>query len=284
MSLSGCFRNQSPMSFNHNAVAKQVVVSPDTATGSVRTGLSLPLVTIITATFNAGHALPRTIRSIRELTYKNIEWLVIDGNSSDNTIKLIHENNDIISEWISEPDSGIYDAWNKGVSKAKGDWIAFLGAGDAYKPESIGRYVDAILAADKTLEFVSSRVEIVDRAGVVYREYGDCFNWHIIQSYMNIAHVGALHHRSLFDRYGLFDCTYRSSADYDFFMRCGERLKSLYLPIVTGSMLIGGTSDRYSGIYETYLIHRKYGAGRMEVLRWWFACVKRFVRPLLRGY
>jgi glycosyltransferase involved in cell wall biosynthesis len=272
------------MSFNLNSVAEQIVVRPDKAISSVRLGQSLPLVTIITATFNAAHELPRTIQSIRELTYKNIEWIVIDGNSSDNTIKLIHDNGDIINEWISEPDSGIYDAWNKGVSKANGDWIAFLGAGDTYKPESISWYVDAILATDKILDFVSSRVEMVNSAGVVYREYGDSFNWEIVQKYMNIAHVGALHHRSLFDRYGFFDCTYRSSADYDFFMRCGERLKSLYLPVVTGSMLIGGVSDRYSGIYETYLIHRKYGAGRMEILRWWFACIKRFIRPLSRGY
>ena len=224
------------MSFNHNSVTEQIVVRPDKAINSVRLGESLPLVTIITATFNAAHELPRTIRSIRELTYKNIEWLVIDGNSSDNTIKLIHDNNDIISEWISEPDSGIYDAWNKGVSKAKGDWIAFLGAGDAYKPEAISWYVDAILASGKTLDFVSSRMEMVSSAGVVYREWGGSFNWNIIQRYMNIAHVGALHHRSLFDRYGFFDCTYRSSADYEFLMRCGERLRSLYLPIVTSSM------------------------------------------------
>ena len=224
------------MSFNHNSVTEQIVVRPDKAINSVRLGESLPLVTIITATFNAAHELPRTIRSIRELTYKNIEWLVIDGNSSDNTIKLIHDNNDIISEWISEPDSGIYDAWNKGVSRAKGDWIAFLGAGDAYKPEAISWYVDAILASGKTLDFVSSRMEMVSSAGVVYREWGGSFNWNIIQRYMNIAHVGALHHRSLFDRYGFFDCTYRSSADYEFLMRCGERLRSLYLPIVTSSM------------------------------------------------
>jgi glycosyltransferase involved in cell wall biosynthesis len=272
------------MSVSHNSFTEQIVVRPDKATSSVRLDQSLPLVTIITATFNAENELPRTIQSIRELRYENIEWLVIDGNSSDNTIKLIRDNADIIDEWISEPDSGIYDAWNKGVSKANGDWIAFLGAGDTYKPESISWYVDAILATDKILDFVSSRVEMVNSAGVVYREYGDSFNWEIVQKYMNIAHVGALHHRSLFDRYGFFDCTYRSSADYDFFMRCGERLKSLYLPVVTGSMLIGGVSDRYSGIYETYLIHRKYGAGRMEILRWWFACIKRFIRPLSRGY
>jgi cellulose synthase/poly-beta-1,6-N-acetylglucosamine synthase-like glycosyltransferase len=96
-----------------------------------------PLITIITSTYNAAEYLPRTIKSVREQTYTNIEWIIVDGNSKDNTVELIRQNEDVIDYWVSEPDSGIYDAWNKGVSLANGDWIAFLGAGDSYKPDAI---------------------------------------------------------------------------------------------------------------------------------------------------
>ena len=89
------------------------------------TRAGLPLITIITATYNAAQYLPRTIKSIREQTYENIEWIIIDGNSTDETIELIQQNEDVIDYWMSEPDAGIYDAWNKGISLARGEWIAF---------------------------------------------------------------------------------------------------------------------------------------------------------------
>jgi glycosyltransferase involved in cell wall biosynthesis len=160
-----------------------------------------PLVTIITATFNAASHLPRTIQSVRELTYKNIEWIVVDGGSTDQTVELIIKNEDVIDYWVSEPDEGIYDAWNKGVEKANGEWIAFLGAGDVYKPEAITNYVDAIQASVSKPNFASSRVQLVNDAGLVLREWGSCFDWTKFIKFMNIAHVGSLHHKELFEKY-----------------------------------------------------------------------------------
>lgn len=245
---------------------------------------SSPLVTIITATFNAADHLHRTIQSIRGLTYKNIEWIVIDGNSTDQTIELIKRNEDIVDYWVSEPDGGIYDAWNKGVSMARGEWIAFLGAGDTYKPESITAYIEAIKASSVAPDLVSSRVQLVDSDGVVLREWGGLFNWDVFRKYMNIAHVGSLHHRRLFENFGHFDTAYKSSADYDFLMRGGAELKALYIDQVTALMLGGGASNGYKGIYETYLIQRRFGAGASAKVRYWIACVKRFIRPACRGY
>lgn len=85
---------------------------------------------IITVTFNAESSLPKTIDSIRKQTYKDIELIVIDGKSTDNTVSVIESNKDIITNYLSEKDSGIYDAMNKGINRASGDFCLFLNAGD----------------------------------------------------------------------------------------------------------------------------------------------------------
>lgn len=91
---------------------------------------NLPLVSIITVTYNVKDVLLACLKSIEEQTYPNIEYIVIDGNSTDGTIDLLTNNNDKIDYWISEPDNGIYDAMDKGVKIANGEWILFLGADD----------------------------------------------------------------------------------------------------------------------------------------------------------
>jgi glycosyltransferase involved in cell wall biosynthesis len=243
-----------------------------------------PLISIITATFNAVDHLPRTIKAVRELTYQNIEWIIVDGNSSDATVDLFRQNEDIIDYWVSEPDGGIYDAWNKGVSIAKGEWISFLGAGDTYKPGSINAYIKAIQASSVIPDLVSSRVQLVTDDDVVLLEWGDCFDWDTFQKYMNIGHPGALHNRILFEKFGHFDTIFKSSADYDFLMRCGKAIKPLYLNEVTVNMIVGGISDSNTSIYETYAIQRKYVSIFKATYRYWFARTKRLVRPFLRGY
>ena len=243
-----------------------------------------PLVTIITATFNAAVHLPHTIKSIRELTYDNIQWIVVDGASKDSTVELIQQNDDVIDYWISEPDSGIYDAWNKGVSLAQGEWIAFVGAGDSYISNAIDIYMDVINASPTKLDLASSRVRLVDSYGLEKRVWGAAFNWRLFKSYMTIAHVGALHHKGLFEKFGFFDTSYTSAGDYEFLMRCGAHLNAIYLDVITSEMLIGGISNGYKGLFETYLIQRKYGVGFSAKPRFWLSCAKRFIRPLLRGY
>jgi glycosyltransferase involved in cell wall biosynthesis len=246
--------------------------------------IGTPLVTIITATFNAEDHFSRTINSIRNLTYKNIEWIVVDGKSSDKTVELIQENDDVITYWISEADRGIYDAWNKGLLKANGDWVAFLGAGDTYETDSIANYMELIAQSSFKPDFVCSRVRLVNNLNYVLREIGGSFDWYLFKNHMVIAHVGALHNKSLFKKFGYFDTKYKVCADYDFLMRCGSKLHTLYLDRVTANMLVGGASNGYRCLYETYVIQRSFGAGFSAKTRYLIACAKRFVRPLLRGY
>jgi glycosyltransferase involved in cell wall biosynthesis len=255
--------------------------STDVPRGSRADG---PLISVVTATFNDAADLMLTVESMRGLAYLNVEWIVVDGGSSDGTVDFIRQNEDVIGYWLSEPDKGIYDAWNKGVSRARGEWIAFLGAGDRYHSDALDRYVEAIRARGRTPQLVSSRVRHVNRNGEVLRVWGGPFDREKLRRYMPIGHSGALHHRSLFERYGLFDTSYSSSSDYEFLMRCREQLDALFVDAVTADMLVGGVSNTYSGLFETYRIQKKYGEGATALLQLGVACAKRLVRPWLRGY
>lgn len=98
-----------------------------------------PLISIITSTYNCTSTLNDTINSILNQSYINLEYIIIDGNSTDGTIDIIKSSEQkfqkkkIVFKWISEPDKGIYDAWNKGLDKVTGDWIVFIGGDDFLK-------------------------------------------------------------------------------------------------------------------------------------------------------
>jgi glycosyltransferase involved in cell wall biosynthesis len=92
----------------------------------MKTAINKPLITVITVVYNDADNLAITLKSVAEQNYKDFEFLVIDGNSTDRTLEVIKQYEDIISTWISESDKGIYDAMNKGIKMAKGDYINFL--------------------------------------------------------------------------------------------------------------------------------------------------------------
>jgi glycosyltransferase involved in cell wall biosynthesis len=104
-----------------------------------------PRITIVTSTKNCAKELSITAKSIRAQTYSNIQWIIADGLSDDDTLRVIKYNEDIVSFWISEVDNGIYDAWNKACEFIDGDWVVFLGAGD-------------ILDNNNTLKIISNSI------------------------------------------------------------------------------------------------------------------------------
>ena len=103
----------------------------------VRSAVEQPVVSIITVTLNAAETLDRTIQSVINQTYKNLEYIVIDGGSKDRTPEIIAEYNHRIDQWISEPDHGISDAFNKGISCAKGEIVGILNASDWYELDAV---------------------------------------------------------------------------------------------------------------------------------------------------
>ena len=213
----------------------------------------LPLVTIITATYNAEKYLRETINSVIDQTYSNIEFIVIDGQSSDSTTKIIKEFETHIAYWVSEKDRGVYDAWNKALAIAKGEWICFLGADDILTPNAIEDYIQHInsLKGYKP-EFVSSKAKLVSHDLTFIREKGEAWHWNKFKVYMTCVHVGALHHRELFKKFGIYDTKYKVAADYELILRAQDSLKASFLNKHTVLMRVGGLSNNFRVFEETY--------------------------------
>jgi glycosyltransferase involved in cell wall biosynthesis len=213
--------------------------------------MSKPLVSIITAVYNSERFLEKTIQSVISQTYENIEYIIIDGGSIDGSINIIKKYHGAIDYWISEPDKGIYEAFNKGVLVSKGDWVSFLGAGDMYYEKAIENYVDRIFESrEKDLEYISSRNELISEEGKVLRIIGSQWQWKHFKRQMSVAHVGSLHHKRLFQKYGYFDPTYKISGDYELLLRAGENLRAGYIDEITTKILIGGVSHNYKQALE----------------------------------
>ena len=209
---------------------------------------SNPLISIITSSYNAANTIEATIQSILNQTYVNIEYIVIDGNSSDGTADIIAKYANHLSYWISEDDNGIYHAWNKGLKQAKGDWIGFLGADDIYYPDAIQNYVELISKSSNDLDFVSSRCEYVDKDLNFIKVLGQRWKWTKVRDRMVCAHCGALHSKNLFIKYGIFDESFKSAGDYALLLKAGPSLKADFLNKITLKMREGGISSSQQNI------------------------------------
>lgn len=208
----------------------------------------LPLVTVVTAVYNGQPHLKECLESVLAQDYPNIEHIILDGGSSDGTIEVLRQYNDKVAFWISEPDQGVYDAWNKGLRVARGEWLAFLGADDIYLPGAIKAYVD-LARKNPEAEFLSSKAKLNHPTG--YSPiFGGPWAWPRFSTAMSTVHVGSMHHRCMFERLGYFDKTYRIAGDYELMLRAKEALKTAFTPEVTVVMRAGGLSDSTAGLYE----------------------------------
>jgi glycosyltransferase involved in cell wall biosynthesis len=240
-----------------------------------------PKVSVITAAFNARDSIAACIESVLQQDYPNIEYIVVDAVSNDGTIDVLRRYEDRIDIWISEPDNGIYDAWNKGLNLAKGEWIAFLGADDAFVPGAIRRYME-VAAQLPSAEFLSSKAKLIHPSG--YSPiFGGPWSWPACARLLTTIHVGTMHKRSLFERYGKFDTFYRIAGDYEFLLRAGGQLKAGFLPELTVMMRSGGASDSTAGLYEARhaKIQRGARSPTMATLDLLFLIPRFYIRKLL---
>ncbi|MCD8165268.1 MAG: glycosyltransferase [Bacteroides sp.] len=180
-----------------------------------------PLFSIITVTWNAQDTLERTLQSVASQRYGSIEYIVIDGESRDNTLNLTEKYQSSINKLISEPDQGIYDAMNKGIRQATGDYLCFLNAGDTfYTPLTLQEIVDTLPATGDLPDIIYGETAIVDKEGafLYMRRLSapEHLTWKSFKSGMRVCHQAFLVKRSLAEPY---DLRYRLSADFDWCIR-----------------------------------------------------------------
>jgi hypothetical protein len=211
-----------------------------------------PLFSIICAVYNGAGTLTRFIQSVINQEFKNFELIIVDGGSKDDTIKIIKQYESYISYWISESDEGIYHAWNKGIGKATGEWIMFLGCDDVLTSDALNRYkifIDQYNNSEE-LDIISSRVQMVSLTGKPTKVKGSYFKWPLFLRNMTIAHPGALHSVKFFKKYGCYNIKYKIVGDYELLLRARENLRSAFFNEVTVIMSEGGTSDSVAAIRE----------------------------------
>lgn len=199
----------------------------------------LPLVSIITVVYNGVAHLEKTILSVLNQTYPNIEYIIIDGGSTDGTLDIIRRYDDRLDYWVSEPDKGIYDAMNKGIALATGEVIGLLNAGDWYLEDVIQELVSQIQAepaiyyGDALIFYPDLNEQRLAKA-----------NLNGLRYHMSICHQATFVSREIYRQFGYYNTTYKLAADYDFLSKCYRAKNSFkYLGKTVVVFLSGGTSD-----------------------------------------
>lgn len=204
-----------------------------------------PLVSVITVCYNSAHLLQRTIKSLRLQTYSEIEYIVIDGASKDNTKQIIKENQDIINLWISEPDNGLYYAMNKGLDLANGDYVIYINAGDMFSsPDTLEKvfanhqddvdiyYGDTMILAENQKEIGSRRLNPPKQLTK------NSFRWG-----MTVCHQSIFIKRTIAPKY---NTSYRITADYDWVLTSIENAKKIVnTNTYISKFLSGGLSSKH---------------------------------------
>ena len=196
----------------------------------------LPRVSIIIANYEKAQALEETIKSIVVQRYPSIELIIIDNASRDMSIEVIKKYESHITHWVSESDKGIYYAFNKGINRASGDWLYFIGSGDK-------------LVGDDIISRIFSVCEDVDLiyGNVYFHHYGSIYPGKFSKRRLvdqNICQQGIFYHRRLFQRFGMFDTKYPVLADWAFNMRCfgDKRVRTRFVNEVIAFVEGGGVS------------------------------------------
>jgi glycosyltransferase involved in cell wall biosynthesis len=188
--------------------------------------ISNPLVSIVTPSYNQGHFLEDTILSVINQNYANIEYIIIDGGSTDCTIDIIHKYEHKLTYWISEKDTGQSQAINKGLMRAQGEIIGWINSDDCLLPNSISTIVDTFNAFDD-VGMVFGNIEIIDREGRLFKE-------HVWKDYsvvdqltqrMYIPQPGSFWRREVMQSVGLLREDLHYAMDYEYWIRIGQRFK-----------------------------------------------------------
>ncbi len=205
-------------------------------------------ISIITVCYNCETTLENTIQSIAAQTYSNIEYVIIDGNSKDSTLLIIKKHEAHISNWVSEPDQGIYDAINKGIQFATGDIIGFLHSDDVLASNAIIAQI-ADEFKNPEIDGVYGDLEYVDKENtkrVIRHWKSEPFQPKLLKQGWMPAHPTLFLRKEVYEKHGLFNLSYKIAADYDFMLRIlkDKTLKFSYLPKVITRMRVGGASNR----------------------------------------
>lgn len=231
---------------------------------------------VITVTYNAEKTLERTLKSVSGQTYPYVEHIVVDGKSEDYTVSLIQKYGNPALKWTSEPDKGLYDAMNKAVTMATGDYLCFLNAGDTfYTDDTVERMMNSFEAASPP-DIIYGETAIVDDSGkfLFMRRLSvpETLSWKSFKQGMVVCHQAFIVKKTIFEPYSL---DYRFSADVDWcirMMKKSRRIHNTHLTLINYLNEGVTTANRKASLKERYRIMVKhYGQVSTFLHHLWFA-------------
>ncbi|TCC96316.1 glycosyltransferase [Pedobacter hiemivivus] len=219
----------------------------------------MPTLSVITIVYNNVRDIERTMLSVLNQTYPNIEYIIIDGASTDGTKDIIYNYKSRLAQFISEPDKGIYDAMNKGLSLATGDYVLFMNSADEiYAPETVADVFETASSADIYYGETEMFDEQWQSLGQRRHHAPEHFSWKSFRYGMNISHQAIYVKRSIA---GQFDLQYKYSADIDWIIRAAKSASSIVnTHIYVAKYLVGGISKKkhLASLKERFRIFSKY--------------------------
>lgn len=202
-------------------------------------------ISIITVCYNSVSTIEKTFKSVAEQVYDDIEYIVIDGGSTDGTVSLIKKNQHIISKWVSEPDKGLYDAMNKGINLATGEYVGLINADDIFFDKNVVSRVASFLKINPVDANIANIIQYRED-GKVVRKY-DSIKW--MPKKLKIGfmppHPSIFIRRSVYERLGGYKLNFKIGADFELITRYFliNDISWKHLNITTHKMLVGGVSS-----------------------------------------
>ncbi|OXB16110.1 glycosyltransferase family 2 protein [Flavobacterium reichenbachii] len=225
-----------------------------------------PLVSIITVVFNNVRTLEQTINSVINQSYKNIEYIIIDGGSTDGSVDLIKKYESQISYWVSEPDKGIYYAMNKGLSVATGNLVSVLSSDDWYESTSVEKAVN-YYELNPEIDIIHGLLRFIganDMPDLVTGHYNSFLTKGMIE------HPTCFITKKIYDKVGFYNVLYKSAGDYEWMLRAKKlEAKFLFIPELLTNFRRGGISGSYIGSLEELLIKKRFGVISNFKYRYW---------------
>lgn len=247
-----------------------------------------PLISVVIAVYNGRATLQQCLDSVTQQTYARLELIVIDGGSTDGTVDLIRANAQEMTYWISEPDRGIYNAWNKALAQAKGDWVCFLGADDYLRnSQVIARMAEQLVLVPPEIRVAYGQIMLLNNNDSELYAVGE--PWGKVKNrfrrLMCVPHPAVMHRCSLFTDHGNFDETFRIAGDYELLLRELKTRDAFFIEgIVMTAMRQGGVStdpaNTLLGLREVRFAQIKNGL-RWPSLGWRVALFRAYIRLFL---
>lgn len=234
-----------------------------------------PLISVITVSYNAVSTIEKTILSVINQTYSNIEYIVIDGGSTDETVNIIKKYAGRISYWVSEPDKGIYDAMNKGIGQATGKWINFMNSGDLlYNSDVVANFVEKIIELDVDV-FYGDTILKYSWGEVPRKAMPLC----MINHEMIFCHQSCFVSTSLI-KDKLYNTNNKICADYSFFYECYNEKKIFYYEEMFVSIYESEKGFSSENVVKTIREQAKIN-GNEHLLKWKYHFLIFYVRLCL---